>query len=210
MLGGSDRDKGQRFMTWHAVYTEPRREALARDELTSRGMLVFFPHESVTRRIKQRRRNVWKTEKVLEPIWPRYLFADVACDDHMVSLMHSRGVTDVVRSGGVPIGVSALLINRLRLIAGPEGLTRSRDLSKLSLQLGWKIGDEVVLRMSAGAFGGHRGFVESLARLDTKGEVGVVVGLFGRPTTVMLSYEDVEPVKAAVSDVVAAPEALAA
>ena len=63
-------------MSWWAVYSEPGRALLARDELVRRGLGVLCPVERLTRRRKLPNRNRYRAETVVSPVFGRYLFAD--------------------------------------------------------------------------------------------------------------------------------------
>lgn len=69
-------------MTWFALYTEPQREAYARDHLKRCGYTVFYPHipewvglSSNRARLRHR------------PYYPRYLFVDAIHDDQQSNLV---------------------------------------------------------------------------------------------------------------------------
>lgn len=181
-------------MSWHAAYTEPRRETYAREQLVERGLRVFYPHEKVTRRVKARGRAVWVAHVAVMPVWPRYLFVEALCDRDLWLASGTRGVQELVRSAGLVLRVPDRAMDLLRGVADADGLTSSRDLSSLTKQLGWKVGDEV--RVRDGAFAGHHGLIENLGRLDETGEIRVDVPLFGRVTRLSVGYADVEKVAA--------------
>ena len=81
---------------WYVVYTKPREEARARENLERQGHQCYLPELS----LEKRRRG--KVVPVTEPLFPRYLF--IRCADELAtagwgSLRSTRGVVKLVAFG---------------------------------------------------------------------------------------------------------------
>ena len=79
---------------WYLVHTRPRQEEIAREHLARQGYGVYLPRLQLPRR----RRGRWLD--VVEPLFPRYLFAGARRDEQSVHPIRStRGVSALVRGG---------------------------------------------------------------------------------------------------------------
>jgi transcriptional antiterminator RfaH len=79
---------------WYAVHSKPRQEAVAQEHLQRQGFVIYLPKIQV----RKRRRNKWV--KVVEPLFPRYLF--IQCDpavDNTAPVRSTRGAVGLVRIG---------------------------------------------------------------------------------------------------------------
>lgn len=134
---------------WYVVATRPKQESIARDNLTSQGYKVLFPKIS----LKKRRHSRW--EVVIEPLFPGYLFLQIAFGhDDLAPIRSTRGCRDLVRFGEyhppVPAAVLKALIGQAASVteAGPlfsEGETvrlESGPFKGLAAVFGMSKGDE--------------------------------------------------------------------
>ena len=81
-------------MTWYAVQTKSRQESVAALNLERQGYNTYLPKI----RVRKRRRQQW--HKVVEPLFPRYLFIDVTSDEQSTAPVRSTlGVVGLVRFG---------------------------------------------------------------------------------------------------------------
>lgn len=79
---------------WYVVATRPRQELVARDHLTRQGYSVLLPEIS----LKKRRQSRWVA--VVEPLFPGYLFVQLAFgQDDAAPIRSTRGCRDLVRFG---------------------------------------------------------------------------------------------------------------
>jgi len=79
---------------WYVVATRPRQESVARDHLTRQGYSVLLPEIS----LKKRRQSRWVV--VIEPLFPGYLFVQLAFgQDDTAPIRSTRGCRDLVRFG---------------------------------------------------------------------------------------------------------------
>ena len=105
---------------WYVVATRPRQESVARDHLTRQGYNVLLPEI----RLKKRRQNRWVA--IVEPLFPGYLFAQIAFGrDDTAPIRSTRGCRDLVRFGEhhppVPAVVLEALMSQAALVteSGP-------------------------------------------------------------------------------------------
>lgn len=97
--------------SWFAVYTKPRQEHTARENLERQGFRCFLPMavNPYQRRSAGRPR--------IEPLFPRYLFLNAVADQQSLGPVRStRGVANLVRFGmklvEVPVGIIDLIERR--------------------------------------------------------------------------------------------------
>lgn len=179
-------------MSWWAVYSEPGRTLLARDELVRAGLGAFCPVERLTRRRKLPNQNKYRAETIVAPVFGRYLFAEGGG----AAVLAVRGVADVVRAGAEALVVPDEVVDGLR------GLTRfvddvgdlmgARDLTRLSLGFRGEVGD--TFRFAGGGFAGFLGVISSLAGLDARGEVKAYVDVLGGRREVLIKHGVVGPI----------------
>jgi len=191
---------------WWAVYSAPHCELTARDALLALGLGVFCPHERVKRLVevtppatyhqrvfgvKPRSHTVVMDR--LEPLWPRYLFA-CAPWLRLSEVFAAKGVQDLVRGAEQqPLKVPEPVVEALVAVADKDGLTNSKDLSRLSNVLRIRPGDKLQLKPE-NPFAGLLVWVSSVARLDDSGVIDAWVKMFGRLTPLAIDYRDVERV----------------
>lgn len=102
---------------WFAVFSKPRREVEATEQLERQGFTTFLPRVRARRRL----RGQWRA--VVEPMFPRYLFLQAIPGlDDLRPIRSTHGVVGLVRFGGEPRPVSETLIAELqRLCAVDDG-----------------------------------------------------------------------------------------
>ena len=94
---------------WFAVYTKPRQERIALDNLERQSFECFLP---LADNPYQRRRN---RQGSAEPLFSRYLFLRARPAVHSLAAVRStRGVVSLVRAGFELVRVPASLIAALR------------------------------------------------------------------------------------------------
>ena len=93
---------------WYVVATRPRQELVARDHLTRQGYRVLLPEIS----LKKRRQSRWVP--VVEPLFPGYLFVQLAFgQDDAAPIRSTRGCRDLVRFGEHHPPVPAIVLEAL-------------------------------------------------------------------------------------------------
>jgi transcriptional antiterminator RfaH len=124
---------------WVAINTHPHREQVAVENLARQQFNVYCPTE--LRRVRHARR----VQDVTRPIFPGYIFAEVAPDlAHWRSILSTYGVRAVIRYGDRPAFVEAGFI---------EGL-RAREIDGVIAKpvTPYKVGQEILL--NGGPFDG--------------------------------------------------------
>lgn len=94
---------------WYVMYTKPRQEIVALENLQRQNYSVFFPQARV-----QKRKAGQGTVQVVEPLFPRYMFIqlEVGVSDFS-KLRSTKGCVDLVKFGGKPSVVPVELIDQL-------------------------------------------------------------------------------------------------
>jgi transcriptional antiterminator RfaH len=100
---------------WYAVQTKPRQEAVAERHLQRQRFETYLP-QILLRKCK---RDKWT--KIVEPLFPRYLFIHIDPDENNLAPVRStRGVTGLVRFGDKLTPVPDSAIEYLRQAENPE------------------------------------------------------------------------------------------
>ncbi len=161
---------------WFAVYTRPRAEAMAEAHLRGQAYEVYVP------RHMKRRRHARRTDFVLAPLFPRYLF--VAIDrlhQRWRPILSTAGVCDLVRQGEWPAEVPAELVAELQLRERRGAFNHSAEVR------GLKQGDPI--RVAAGPFAELAGRFQGLAAAD---RVFVLLEMLGRSVKVQVPSEVID------------------
>jgi transcriptional antiterminator RfaH len=149
--------EGSLMENWYVVFTKPRQESIAEENLKRQAFRTYLPW------IRQAKRRRGKRQWVIEPLFPRYLFVRLDLGrDNSVPIRSSRGVVGLIRFG-----------ERLPAVPDPfiEALmkTADRQTGIHRLQEGlFKEGDAVTIL--EGPLAGWRGIFKA-----TKGERRVVI-----------------------------------
>ena len=97
-------------MTWHLVYTKPRKESLALEKLSEQGLMGYLPMKPMER-IRRGKRQVLQ-----EPLFQRYLF--IQADDRFFLRRHAirstPGVSHLLQIGETDASVDDELIGIIR------------------------------------------------------------------------------------------------
>lgn len=165
------------MQSWFVVYTHPREEAIAEENLARQGYTTYWPRYA--RRVSHAR----KVQEVLASLFPRYLFVSFDPNVHgWRSIRSTRGVVDVIRNGHEPTQVSSALIDTIRAREDERGsvvLGRQIDLEK-----GQRF------RLKGGAFDAHELIFE--ARKDSERVVALLT-LLGREFKVEVPVAQILP-----------------
>ena len=155
---------------WYVVHTQPHFEGRAEVNLQRQGFTTYMP------RYQRNRRHARKTETVLRPLFPRYLF--VALDlarDRWRSIQSTFGVSQLVVAGDEPLPVPHAVIDQIRAREGSDGIVR------LGLPAGVGVGSRV--RLIDGIFEDAKGVIERIA--DDR-RVAILLQLLGREVRVFV------------------------
>lgn len=94
--------------TWYLIYTKPKQEKVAALHLTRQDYDIYLPF------IQMSQRRQGRYQIITEPMFPRYLFICLnSTTDNWAPIRSTRGVTALVRFGGVPAKAPAKLIDFL-------------------------------------------------------------------------------------------------
>ena len=152
---------------WYCVRTKPKHEHIAAANLARQaGLEIFCPRLRVER---STRRGI---VRVLEPLFPCYLFVRCILEEKLDDMRYANGVGSLVHFGGVIPRVPEEVVDALRAYFANEEVVLVRD----ELQPG----AEVVV--AEGAFEGMRASV--LRVLPARQRVQVLLEILGRPTAV--------------------------
>ena len=101
---------------WYVVRSKPRREEYAQGHLLRRGVETFLPRivEAVSGR----------SDPLIGPLFPGYLFARVDLLAQYNSVIWSPGVRGFVAFGEVPAAVAPEVVEFIQERCGPGGVVR--------------------------------------------------------------------------------------
>ena len=156
---------------WFAVVTKPRQEQIALENLQRQGFECFLP---MAENPYQRRSK--KQQKIIEPLFPRYLFLNAIADTQNLAPVRSTlGVISMVRFGTELAVIPEQIINAIKQRITPEtGLIKI-----LPIQI--KPGDKV--RVFDGPLAGLNGIVQEK---NSERRSIILIELLGRPTKVQV------------------------
>jgi len=154
---------------WFAVVTKPRQEKIALENLQRQGFECFLP---MAENPYQRRSK--KHQKIIEPLFPRYLFLSAIADiQNLAPVRSTKGVISMVRFGTELAVLPEQVINAIRQRINPEtGLIKIKPIEI-------KTGDKV--KIFDGPLTGLSGIV---AERNSEKRALVLMELLGRPTKV--------------------------
>lgn len=157
---------------WYVVRTKPKHEHIAAANLKRQfGLDVFLPRlrlEKLTRR---------GLVKLVDPLFPCYLFVHCVIADRMTDLQHASGISKIVRFGEIIPQVADTVIKELQFHFGTD--------DTLVVENHLTPGDEVTV--TEGAFAGLDALV--LKNLPARKRVQILLEVLGRPTPVEVRRE---------------------
>ncbi len=167
---------------WYAVHSQPRKEAVALENLERQGFSSWLPR--VARSVRKNGR--WATK--VEPLFARYLFVNLDVSQQDVSPIRSTlGCVGLVRQAGLPASVPVGVVEGLQALVDPE--TGLHQLSQLGAPT-FKKGDRV--RVLAGPFEGLEGIFQ---RPTAEARAMVLLQMLGSIASVRLNQHDLGPVQ---------------
>ncbi len=163
---------------WYLLYSKPRQERLALENLTRQGYEVYLPL------IRNRRRRGGRYAQVVEPYFPRYLFVNLNdLTDDWGPIRSTIGVSKLIRFGDKPAKVPDSLVNSLRDYEDESGIQNLPPPEFAN-------GDRV--RIAEGAMAGYEGIFKAKTGRE---RVIVLLDIVGKSTPVQLSSGQIEPVR---------------
>jgi transcriptional antiterminator RfaH len=152
---------------WYCARTKPKHEHIAAAGLRKNLNLEVFHPQLRIERATQR-----GVMRVIEPLFPCYIFIHCVIEEKLSEIRHSNGVSSLVHFGDRIPKVADFIIEDLRECFGAEDtMTVENRLSP---------GDEVIV--ADGAFSGANAYV--LRNLPARKRVQILLDILGRPTPV--------------------------
>lgn len=140
-----------------------------------------------TKRVRSVQKGVRKDQEL--KLYPGYVFIEIEPDEHgripqdvWFMVKETEGVGDFIQASGKPHPMGR--DEALRMI----GESEKKD--EPELKTDYKKGDKI--KVVVGAFEGFDGDVDEV--LADKGQVRIITTIFGRPTPLELSYDEIEKV----------------
>lgn len=159
---------------WYSARTKPKHEHIAAANLRKQLELeVFLPR---VRQDKMTRRGM---VRVVEPLFPCYLFVRCIIEESLNGIQHASGVSKIVNFGGKIPQVPDLVVQELQECFGLD------DVITVEGQLA--PGDEVTV--AGGAFAGMSARV--LKSLPARKRVQILLDILGRTTPVEVERDAV-------------------
>ena len=159
---------------WYCARTKPKHEHIATANVRRHLALpVFFPR---IRLEKPTRRGV---VRVMEPLFPSYIFVRCIVQERVSELQHVSGISRLVQFGGQYPPVADAILEELQAYFGADDL--------IAVEPRLVPGAEVTV--AVGAFAGMSAQV--LKNLPAKKRVQILLDILGRPTTVEVGSETV-------------------
>lgn len=94
---------------WYLIQCKPRQDFRALENLLFQGYECLLS----THNIERLRNGQWTSQR--EPLFPGYLFIELDTElDNWMPIRSTRGVSQIVRFGGVPLPIPDKIIHRLR------------------------------------------------------------------------------------------------
>lgn len=94
---------------WYLLQCKPRQDERAQLNLQQQDYITYRPLHVSERLIRGKR------HRVLESLFPGYLFVQLSCSDHWAPIRSTRGVSRIVEFNHVPAEVADEVIEHLRL-----------------------------------------------------------------------------------------------
>ncbi len=164
-MNGSSLESQGAGLAWYCARTQPKHEHIATGSLRSRlGLEVFNP------RLKIERSTARGVVRVIEPLFPCYIFVRCQLDDCLDQVRYITGISSLVRFGQKIPPVPDEVVEELRLCFETD------DPMAVEEQL--RPGTEVTV--AEGAFLGSQGIVVRV--LPSKQRVQILLDFLGRAT----------------------------
>jgi len=141
--------KGCSRKAWYLIYTKPRQEQIAKENLTRQGYSVYLPL------VRQLRRRAGRRVGLVGPLFPRYMFIRLdTTSDNWSPIRSTLGVSTLVHFGFQPATVPDDLVALLSASENPEGLHETgralRPGDKVNIEDGPMAGYEGIFLAASG------------------------------------------------------------
>ncbi len=159
---------------WYVIYTKPSSEDIARDHLERKEIHVFLP------KIRECRYSSKGEETKIRPLFPNYLFAQMAYPEDYYTVIWAKGVKRIVGNGAEPIRLDDSVVDYLQKQSEETGFIQP------SPQL--NMGDTI--RVKNGPLAGLLGIIDG--SIDEKGRIKVLMDFLKEGTRVEIPYSFLE------------------
>jgi len=155
---------------WYLLYTKPRQEQRADENLKRQGYTTYLP--LIAARKRKERRYV----DVVEPMFSRYLFLNLDCEnDNWGPIRSTIGVSGLVRFGHAPAKIPDALVEEIQAHADTDGVYRKKQ---TSLKKGQRV------RITDGVFAGYEAIFQATS---SKERVLLLLDFAGKEAPVELA-----------------------
>jgi len=152
-------------LAWYLLYSKPQRERSALENLDRQGYEAYLPL------IRNRRRRGGRYVRVIEPMFPRYLFIQLSDEtDDWGPIRSTIGISKLVRFGEIPARVPDDLVASLRAREDDAGI---QDLPPPDFKTGEKV------RIVEGPMAGYQGIFQAKTGQE---RVIILLDLAGKST----------------------------
>lgn len=106
----------EKLLSWYVIYTKPRQEFIAFDNLKNQGFRVYLPRY---KKFKKASKNAASNSPTLvrEAMFPRYLFLQTKSPEQSLSKVnHTRGVSGIIRFGPKLATIPQALIDEVQAV----------------------------------------------------------------------------------------------
>ncbi len=161
--------------SWYLIYTKPRMEKQAEENLNRQGYETYLPM------VKTRRRRNSRYINVVEAFFPRYLFIHLSStNDNWAPIRSTFGVSRLIQFGGIPAIAPAELIRLLKANEDELGFQGGG-------QKEMKVGDKV--EIIDGPFAGYHGIYNKKKSTE---RVSILLDIVGKRSEVNISEHDLQ------------------
>ena len=165
------------MLAWYLVYSKPRQEGVAVENLKRQGYDTYLPL------IRNRRRRQGQYVVLVEPMFPRYLFIRLSDQtDNWGPIRSTLGVSSLVRFGELPARVPDGLIDTLQSREDEGGV---QQLETPDFRPGERV------RIAEGPMAGYEGIFQARS---SKERVVVLLDVVGKAMRVQMPVGQIESV----------------
>lgn len=159
---------------WYVIYAEPSCEHIAKDHLERRDIHVLLP------RIREYHYSSKGEEIKIKPLYPNYLFAQMAHPEDYYKVIWAKGVRRIVGNGAEPIPLDDSIVEFFKRQTEESGFIQP------SPQI--RIGDMV--RVNHGPLKGLIGIVDG--SINARGRIKILMDLLKQGARVEIPYSFLE------------------
>jgi transcription elongation factor/antiterminator RfaH len=158
---------------WFVAQTQPRKEAVATQNLQNQGFMAYCP------RVKRTRRHARRFETVSEPLFPGYVFVGIDVSEQpWRSVNGTFGVSRILTDGARPVALQDGLVEHLMSVTAAY-----RDMAGHAPQVGQDV------RLRTGPF---TDFVGCVVGMSPGNRVRILLRLMNREITIGADMSDLD------------------